>query len=400
MVPIKNVRLEVYRDGRIPDVVCQVGREEYYVEVTNTHEIPSDKIVEFRRQGRSALELVVDSLDSSSYLESYDDVKVQLTALNPLNPIWDLIEYQAAVSINRERSELLRKVAKHRKQVQRISKSIPEREGKAQRKVERLERKVAEWQEREAYHHDLYKQIALLVEGLQTAVERLNHDKTVLSQELEFIQSLVAQKKKESEQIISNARQKMASEYDQQKRHLTETILAELEEEVTTAKKNADAILNQAKEREAEILSSAKAHSQDIEAQARFRVEHEVNIALEQKELSKNTLNELESSVVELQLEVGALQAKKAQLEERLNLDHLLTVQRNASERVDKLEAQLEDIKALGNQYVKLINEIAIDLKSVSTSDYFELLPERVQKKMKANRMILEMQSSIEYEPV
>ncbi|AXN32757.1 hypothetical protein [Vibrio coralliilyticus] len=102
MVGVRNVRLEVYQDGRIPDIICQIGREEYYVEVANTHENPPNKIIDFRKQDRNALELFLVGLDSNSYLNSYDYVKVQITALNLLNPIWDFIEQQAATSIGKK----------------------------------------------------------------------------------------------------------------------------------------------------------------------------------------------------------------------------------------------------------------------------------------------------------
>ncbi|MBF4338646.1 hypothetical protein EAY42_26500 [Vibrio anguillarum] len=69
-------------------------------------------------------------------------------------------------------------------------------------------------------------------------------------------------------------------------------------------------------------------------------------------------------------------------------------------EAIDKETNRLNDLKEVGDKYVKIINDIAIDFKQLDTADYASLLPERIQKKIKVNRMILEMQNSIEYEPL
>ncbi|WP_170962849.1 hypothetical protein, partial [Vibrio sp. F13] len=148
-------------------------------------------IVDFRKQGRSALELFLVGLDSDSLLNSYENVKVQITALNPLNPFWDFIEQQAAMSISKERSMLLRKIARHRKQVQRITENISEREEQAKERVDRIKQRVGKWQEKEREQKELYKQIKSLANDLQVVVLRLEEEKSSLNQELEQLKQAI-----------------------------------------------------------------------------------------------------------------------------------------------------------------------------------------------------------------
>ncbi|EGR3415480.1 hypothetical protein DMJ31_18485 [Vibrio parahaemolyticus] len=83
-----------------------------------------------------------------------------------------------------------------------------------------------------------------------------------------------------------------------------------------------------------------------------------------------------------------------------MNLDELWRKKQDLLGEVNKEINHLNEIKERGDKYVKIINGIALDFKQLDTSDYFFLLPERVQKKIKTNRMILEMQNATEYEPI
>ncbi|AXN29772.1 hypothetical protein [Vibrio coralliilyticus] len=399
MVGVRNVRLEVYQDGRIPDIICQIGREEYYVEVANTHENPPNKIIDFRKQDRNALELFLVGLDSNSYLNSYDYVKVQITALNLLNPIWDFIEQQAATSIGKERSTLLRKIARHRKQVQRIAESIAEREEKADEKVAKIQRRVSKWEEKEQKQKGLYEQIKQLVDDLQTAVQRLKEEKSALNQELEKITQKIYLKNLEAEKIIDDAKQKIALEYDRTRDKMKSHILNELRTEVADAKESAHLVMENARKQESKIVEQAHSQAAQTLRYAELTVAREVESALERKNISDISLNELESRIARLKIENEELEEKKVQLEQGTNLDELWQKQKAMLNDLEKQQESLDELKKVGDKYVKIVNGIAMDLKQIKKSDYFELLPERVQKKINVNRIILDTQNSIEYEP-
>ncbi|MEZ9436601.1 hypothetical protein AB4224_25035 [Vibrio lentus] len=87
-------------------------------------------------------------------------------------------------------------------------------------------------------------------------------------------------------------------------------------------------------------------------------------------------------------------------LESGVNLDRLWSKQQDLQRAISKEANRLNDFKEVGDKYVKIINSIALDFKQLDTAEYASLLPERIQKKIKVNRMILEMQNSIEYEPL
>ncbi len=98
--------------------------------------------------------------------------------------------------------------------------------------------------------------------------------------------------------------------------------------------------------------------------------------------------------------ETESLEEKKAELESGVNLDRLWSKQQDLQRAISKETNRLNDLKEVGDKYVKIINSIALDFKQLDTAEYASLFPERIQKKIKVNRMILEMQNSIEYEPL
>ncbi|WP_114784336.1 hypothetical protein [Vibrio tetraodonis] len=400
MVGVKNVRLEVYRDGRIPDIVCQIGREEYYVEVTNTHETTPDKIVEFRKQGISALELFLVGLDSDSLLNSYENVKVQITALNPLNPFWDFIEQQAAICISKERSMLLRKIARHRKQVQRITENIYEREEQAEERVARIKQKVEKWQEKEQEQKELYKQIKSLTNDLKVAVLRLKEEKSYLNQELEQLKQTININKLEAGRIIDNARIEAKQQREKVRVEVRGDVLAELSSEIEDARKNAQMITDNALKHELSVVENAQRTAQQILDGAHYKTTSELEAALERKGLSNEALTKLEDRVKWLKQEAESLEEKKAELENGVNLDRLRSKQQDLQKAIIKERNHLNNLKEVGDKYVKIINGIALDFKQLDTAEYASILPERIQKKIKVNRMILEIQNSIEYEPL
>ena len=400
MVRVKNFRLEVYRDGRVPDVVCQIDREEYYVEVTNTHETPPDKIVDFRKQGRSTLELFLVGLDSDSLLNSYENVKVQITALNPLNPFWNFIEQQAALSIIKERSMLLRKIARYRNQVQRITENISEREEQAKERVARIKQRVEKWQEKEREQKELYKQIKSLANDLQVVVLRLEEEKSSLNHELEQLKQAIYLNKLEAGRIINNARVEAEQQREKVKGEVRDDVLAELASEIEDTRNNAQMITDNALQQELSMVESAQRTAQQILDGAHYKITSELEAALDRKGVSNEALTELENRVKRLKQETESLEEKKAELESGVNLDKLWSKQQDLQRAISKETNRLNDLKEVGDKYIKIINSIALDFKQLDTAEYASLFPERIQKKIKVNRMILEMQNSIEYEPL
>ncbi|MDE1311372.1 competence protein CoiA family protein [Vibrio aestuarianus] len=56
---ISGVQVEVYMDGRRPDLVVEVGSEQYWVEIANKHKCEADKIWDCRTNGKNVIEIDV-----------------------------------------------------------------------------------------------------------------------------------------------------------------------------------------------------------------------------------------------------------------------------------------------------------------------------------------------------
>ncbi|MGC7850620.1 hypothetical protein ACP3W6_15225 [Vibrio anguillarum] len=304
------------------------------------------------------------------------------------------------MSISKERSMLLRKIARHRKQVQRITENISEREEQAEERVARIKQRVEKWQDKEREQKELYQQIKSLANDLQVAILRLEEDKSSLNQELEQLKQTIYLNKLEAGRIINNARVEAEQQREKVRIEVRGDVLAELASEIEDARKNAQMITENALKQELSVVESAQRTAQQILDGAHYKVTSELEAALVRKGVSSEALTELENRVKWLRQETENLEEKKAELESGVNLDELWSKQQHLLEAIDKETNRLNDLKEVGDKYVKIINDIAIDFKQLDTADYASLLPERIQKKIKVNRMILEMQNSIEYEPL
>ncbi|TOB50337.1 hypothetical protein, partial [Vibrio parahaemolyticus] len=167
---------------------------------------------------------------------------------------------------------------------------------------------------------------------------------------------------------------------------------------IEDARKNAQVITENALKQELSVVESAQRTAQQILDGAHYKVTSELEAALDRKGVSSEALTELENRVKWLRQETESLEEKKAELESGVNLDELWSKQQHLLDLIGKETNRLNELKDVGDKYVKIINDIAIDFKQLDIAEYASLLPERIQKKIKTHRMILEMQNSIEYE--
>ncbi|WP_170962876.1 hypothetical protein, partial [Vibrio sp. F13] len=93
------------------------------------------------------------------------------------------------------------------------------------------------------------------------------------------------------------------------------------------------------------------------------------------KGVSNEALTELENRVKRLKQETESLEGKKAELESGVNLDRLWSKQQDLQRAISKETNRLNDLKEVGDKYIKIINSIALDFKQLDTAEYSSLFP-------------------------
>lgn len=144
---ISGVQVEVYMDGRRPDLVVEVGSEQYWVEIANKHKCEADKIWDCRTNGKNVIEIDVSDCGQLDQFDSLDKCLIRLQSLNPCNDYLDVIASNTATKHEtvRKQFEALRRsqkqLQKEEKQQEKAVKTLEERIEDQQKKYEeRLEK--------------------------------------------------------------------------------------------------------------------------------------------------------------------------------------------------------------------------------------------------------------------
>ncbi|MEE3878335.1 competence protein CoiA family protein [Vibrio sp. YYF0003] len=93
---ISGVQIEVYMDGRRPDLVVEVGSEQYWIEIANKHKCDADKVWDCRAYDKNVIEIDVSDCGHLDQFDSLDHCLVRIQSLNVCNDYLDDIATNTA----------------------------------------------------------------------------------------------------------------------------------------------------------------------------------------------------------------------------------------------------------------------------------------------------------------
>ncbi|MFL0992987.1 competence protein CoiA family protein [Vibrio parahaemolyticus] len=139
---ISGVQIEVYMDGRRPDLVVEVGSEQYWIEIANKHKCDAEKVWDCRAKDKNVIEIDVSGCGHLDKFDSLDHCLVRIQSLNVCNDYLDDIATNTA-----HKHETVRK------QFEALTRSQKQLEEKASKQI-KAEKTLEERIEAQQKKHD------------------------------------------------------------------------------------------------------------------------------------------------------------------------------------------------------------------------------------------------------
>ena len=130
---VSSVKVEVYMDGRRPDLIVEIGSEQYWIEIANKHKCETDKIWECRANSRNVIEIDVSN---SGHLDQFDSLEHCLIRIQSINPCNDYLDEIARSTANKHE-----KVRKQFEAMMRSKKSLAVEKDKQEKTEKTLEQR-------------------------------------------------------------------------------------------------------------------------------------------------------------------------------------------------------------------------------------------------------------------
>lgn len=145
---ISDVQIEVYMDGRRPDLIVEVGSELYWVEIANKHKCDSKKVWDCRSHDRNVIEIDVSDCGHLDQFNSLDHCLVRVQSLNICNDYLDEIASNTASkhetvrkqfeALTRSQKQLVEKESKQEKAEKTLEERIEAQQKKHEERLEKM----------------------------------------------------------------------------------------------------------------------------------------------------------------------------------------------------------------------------------------------------------------------
>lgn len=147
---VSDVKIEVYMDGRRPDLVATVGSEQYWIEIANKHKCDDDKVWYCRSRDKNVIEIDVSEC---GYLDQFDSLEHCLVRTQSLNTCNDYLDEIAKSTAHKHE-----KVRKQIEVLKRSEKKLEEQEIKQEKVEKTLEERIEAHQKK---HEDRLEKMKL-----------------------------------------------------------------------------------------------------------------------------------------------------------------------------------------------------------------------------------------------
>ncbi|MGY3569342.1 competence protein CoiA family protein [Vibrio paucivorans] len=317
---VSDVQIEVYMDGRRPDLVVEVGSEQYWIEIANKHKCDADKIWDCRVNNKNVIEIDVSECEHLDAFDSLDNCLVRVQSLNTCNDYLD--EIARVTSVKHE------KVRKQFQALRRSQEQLEEKQQKHDDAEKTLEQSIETQQKR--YNRELEK-LKLRKDTQDKLLEEL--DRAIDAQEIKLAE--IEKRKLNLESEINGKIQ---------------AHLAELEKQQEVA--SADLKLKLINDWQKEVVQKRQDLEEKLEAEYLARFAEEEAEMVGKREEHIDTLQQLTfltGQKAGLEADIKDLESQKDQIfnEELSRYEQILTPlkdeQESLTRQVAALESQLQD---------------------------------------------------------
>jgi hypothetical protein len=214
---VSDVKIEVYMDGRRPDLVVTVGSEQYWIEIANKHKCDADKVWYCRSHDKNVIEIDVSACGHLDQFDSLEHCLVRTQSLNACNDYLDEIAKNTAHKHEKVRKqiEVLKrsenKLEEQKTKQEKVEKTLEERIEAHQKKHEdRLEKMKLRKDAQDEILAELEKAIA----SHQTLLDSAQARHAQIEDEIEEkIASRIKQLDQQNQSVIANLKDDLAREW-------------------------------------------------------------------------------------------------------------------------------------------------------------------------------------------
>ncbi|WP_417859498.1 competence protein CoiA family protein [Xanthomarina gelatinilytica] len=372
---ISNVQIEVYMDGRRPDLIVNVGSEQYWVEIANKHKCDAEKVWSCRANDKNVIEIDVAACGHLDKFDSLENCVIRVQSLNPCNDYFDEI---AAVTAKKHETV--------RKQFEALRRSQKQLEAKdaEQDKIEKtMEERIAEQKKK----HDAKLERMKIRESAQSTMlaelEKAIKANQIVLQETE-------QRKANLNKIINDEIKKKLVELEVQNQVVLSQLQDELERcwqhEIRDRRQQFEQDLsNEYKRRfqgELNEMEAKRAAHQELEKNIKI-LEHEqsfLRVELDELVVNKQLIKEQQAKQIEEEL--SELINKKESYEEKLEiLQSTIDEKVVEANLIDTYANNFEDVKRFCIARTDYQDEIHRRMREIeSLQDTYSLLEGRLNK--------------------
>ncbi|SON48978.1 hypothetical protein [Vibrio tapetis] len=217
---VSDVKIEVYMDGRRPDLVATVGSEQYWVEIANKHKCDGDKIWHCRSNNKNVIEIDVSEC---GHLDKFNSLKHCLVRTQSLNVCNDYLDDIASHTTKKHET-----VRKQFEALMRSQKLLEEKESKQENAKKTLEERIEEHQKkyedrlekmkvRESSQDEILAELEKAIESHKTLLDSAKSRHAQIESEIVGkVESRLKQLDEENQLVIAQLREKSETEWKQE----------------------------------------------------------------------------------------------------------------------------------------------------------------------------------------
>lgn len=355
---ISSVKVEVYMDGRRPDLIVEIGSEQYWLEIANKHKCEADKIWECRANSRNVIEIDVSNSEHLVQFDSLQHCLVRIQSINHCNDYLDEIARRTAdkhEKVRKQFESMMRSQKKLEVEKEKQEKTEKTLETRIEAQKKKYDEKLRSMKLRESAQDELLAELEKAIKAQDLALNEISNRKTNLESEI-------------SEQVSARLK-----ELDLQNTATLDVLKAQLSEEW-----------------QQELIQKRAQLDQDVKQEFQRQFQLKVNSMQKQQKEHDQVLLDLENYSNEKVLVVNEI--KKLRLTKQSFIDDQAKLFQDKLgpliQKRDSLVGQISQLEqTISNKFkeIEMIDTYANNMTEVrefclARSDYRTTLNKRMQK--------------------
>ncbi|ELA9298392.1 competence protein CoiA family protein [Vibrio parahaemolyticus] len=415
---ISGVQVEVYMDGRRPDLVVEVGSEQYWIEIANKHRCGGDKIWECRANNKNVIEIDVSDCGHLDQFDSLDNCVIKFQSINICNDYLDEIASRTASkheTVRRQFEALMRSQKQLEKESDEQKKDEKTLEERVKAQQQKYEERLEKMKVRESAQDEILAELEQAVGAIEARKLNLENENNELIQNklVQLDEQNTIKLRDLQSELESDWQRELVNRRDKLEHTLADEFQRRFQEQLDVMNRRQvehQKLCNELKvfEHDKDFLNdeieSLLARKQQIQDQQAKQIEEELKPLAEQRDALYKEVDQLTSIVKEKLVELDLVDTYAGNIAEVKEFCLARSDYRETlNQRMQELKSIKDQCQSLGTEYekkseqldimVKLSNDFAQAFKSsfdlLKRKELMEMLPDVLVKRVSKNVLLL-----------